>query len=260
MSTTLPSPEAAKAKKPDRPREALPTNRLAFKKQLDVLRAVVAVSKNGTVPATNEAVAAVAGITADTVSLNNRFLAEIGLVVGGIPCAEVLELARAHQWNPERAASKLAPILRESWFGAALLPQLSFSPVDENRAIEILAEKAHAGPDYRPQLRILLEYLVAAELIVFDGNLVKAVHTSTHQHEPAKKESAPTGPISTATAPTGPTGPIGSSTRDGIINFHIDLRIEMAEVVKWPPEKITAFFAGIAQVMAAKAPDKDLGG
>ena len=39
---------------------------------------------------------------------------------------------------------------------------------------------------------------------------------------------------------------------EGVVQFHISVKVDMAEFADWSPERITAFFAGIAQVLAAK--------
>jgi hypothetical protein len=36
------------------------------------------------------------------------------------------------------------------------------------------------------------------------------------------------------------------------INFQVSLKVTMAEIAGWEPDRITAFFAGLAQVIAAK--------
>jgi hypothetical protein len=38
----------------------------------------------------------------------------------------------------------------------------------------------------------------------------------------------------------------------GAMNFDISINVSMAEMRDWTPDRITAFFAGIAQVLAAK--------
>lgn len=39
----------------------------------------------------------------------------------------------------------------------------------------------------------------------------------------------------------------------GIVNFHVDVKLNMSEMADWSPDRITAFFKGIALVLSAKA-------
>ena len=39
---------------------------------------------------------------------------------------------------------------------------------------------------------------------------------------------------------------------EGTIQFHVSVRVDMTEFAGWKADRITAFFGGIAQVLAAK--------
>ena len=39
---------------------------------------------------------------------------------------------------------------------------------------------------------------------------------------------------------------------EGLVQFAVSVRVDMAELSSWRPDRIAAFFAGIAQVLAAK--------
>jgi hypothetical protein len=45
----------------------------------------------------------------------------------------------------------------------------------------------------------------------------------------------------------------------GGVTFNVDVSVDMAEFATWRPERIQAFFRGIAEVLAAKA-DVEKGG
>lgn len=45
------------------------------------------------------------------------------------------------------------------------------------------------------------------------------------------------------------------TTTDGMIAFYISVRVDVAAMKDWEPERITAFFAGIAQAKAAADAD-----
>jgi hypothetical protein len=39
----------------------------------------------------------------------------------------------------------------------------------------------------------------------------------------------------------------------GSVQFNISVKVDMTEFANWPPDLVTAFFGGIAQVLSAKA-------
>lgn len=170
-------------------RRVLPTRRIAFQKQLDILRAYAAASGGTRTTVTNEAVGKVVGLSASTVSLANAFFVDVGLIERTegrhAPAREILEYARAHQWDADYAGRELASPLRGTWFGSTLLPLLSFSSKTEDEAIRELAKAGNAEPQYKGQVRMLLEYLQAAGLIILENGQVRADLDS----------DPPTGPI-----------------------------------------------------------------
>jgi hypothetical protein len=38
----------------------------------------------------------------------------------------------------------------------------------------------------------------------------------------------------------------------GVVQFNISVKVDMTEFATWTPERIAAFFAGVAAVLAAK--------
>ena len=43
---------------------------------------------------------------------------------------------------------------------------------------------------------------------------------------------------------------------DGIVQFHVSVKVNMAEFAGWEPSKIQAFFSGIAKVLAANGEEQ----
>ncbi len=252
-----PAPEkgqkaASKAQKA-RPTKSLPTDRITFSKQLDLLRAYAAASgQNGKV-VTNEEVADIVDMSSSTVSMANAFFKDAGFLRQGeggyLPSPEVVAFNHAHQWNPDTASHKLSPLLRESWFAKAVMPKLAFRPLDEGETVATLSEAASAGPDYRGQLRLLLDYLEAAALIQRDGNLIRLAQPSVSVPPGGEK---PTPSSRLPETPTIPEQPIFARPTQGAIQFQVNVKVDMAELAGWDADRITAFFAGIAQVLAAK--------
>ena len=163
-----PSPKARVPLKP-RPIKPLPTDRVGFQRQMEILRAYAVNGESGR-SVTNEQVAAAVNIAAQSVSLCNMFFADIGLLQRGdsgyIPSQEVLDFSRAYEWEPENAAKRLAPAIEKAWFATTLIPVLKFRALEDREAIMKLAEASSASTDYEPQLRMILDYLAVAGIIV----------------------------------------------------------------------------------------------
>jgi hypothetical protein len=85
------------------------------------------------------------------------------------PSDEVADYAQAYEWDSERAAHKLAPIFRKAWFGIALIPKLTFRPINKDEATTFLANEAKAPKEYKANLEIILDYLKVSGVIQFDG-------------------------------------------------------------------------------------------
>jgi len=275
----MPNPETGsqskKASKPvvqkagdrSRPRYYLPTNRIAFEKQLNILRGYAAASGASMKPVTNDEVAKVVStFTSSTISLANAFFVDSGLLSrtdqGLVPSGAVTSFARAWEWSAATAGQKLAPVLQRTWFAELLFPLLSFRSLSEDEAISELGSHANAGTEYRTQLKILIDYLEAANLVRRDNGSIRLVNgnapvpSSSSDEDPQKDTtSSGSGDGSGREAPSRNPALTTSFAQptQGIINFHVDVRVDMAEFSDWSPERITAFFGGVAQVLAAKS-------
>jgi|GEM_PF-5963700 len=187
-----------------KPTEALPTRRIAFATQLDLLRAYGAAGGDGTTGVTNEALSGIVGLHAKTASLVNTFFTDVGFISrterGNVPASEVVEFQRAYQWDPEMAARQLAPILKKSWFYETLAPKLAFNALKENAAIAALGQRANAVKYYAPELRLLLDYLDAAGLISRENGMVVAGATGEGSPSPRPATSAEKAPPSSSGA------------------------------------------------------------
>jgi hypothetical protein len=246
-----------------KPTRILPSTRISFPKQIDLLRGYAAASGPSNKAVTADETAAIVGMQRDTLSLINPFFVDVGFLQRVeqkneawryLPSADVINFARAYEWNKETAAHKLAPSMAASWFGEALLKRLSFGSLDEEEAISVLAEAASAAPEYKAQLRILLNYLSAAGLAqLADGRVTKGKATNT---APMNSSTTETPHVTQEQAPQHRITPSVSTAflqpTQGVVNFHVDVKIDMAEFASWSPARITAFFAGVAQVLAAK--------
>lgn len=244
-----------------RPTKFLPSERIAFPKQLDILRGWAAASGPLRKPVTNNDVAEIVKMQPSTVSMANAFFSSIGLLLktesGYVPSEEVTAFLRAYEWSPDTASQKLAPVISKSWFAEGLLSKLAFGPLTEDECVQHLADAAKAAPDYRVNLRILLEYLTAAGLTQKDGNMVKkgtvnmtATTAAASTNDPT---ASPTPKQDSQSPDLAKTMPSLFGTTEGKVQFNIAVTVGMGEFANWQADRITSFFGGIAQVLAAKA-------
>lgn len=244
-----------------KPKEILPTARIAFPKQLDLLRAYAASSGPTGKAVTNNDIAGITGMHPNTISLSNAFFLKAGFLSksgnGFLPSPEVVSFNNAHQWNPEAAPQKLFPLLKGTWFAQAILPNLNFRPLSEGEAIEKLAETCSASTEYKGQLRLLLDYLEKGGLIKREGgnihqlNREKESVTPVQQEHTEKHKGSEMGSNEKTSSKTA-LSTMFSQSGEGIIQFHISVKVDMSEFKEWQADRIAAFFGGIAQVLAAK--------
>lgn len=194
----------------NRPVKNLPTDRLSFDKQLSVLRGYAAASGPEEKAVGNNEVSQIVGLHAGTISNCNPFFSEAGLLIKEgqryRPSPEVVAYASSYQWDEEKAALKLAPVLDATWFAQTLKPKLSFRSFSKDEAIAFLAAEAKASPEYKAQLEILLDYLSSAGVVAADGNMIATIpgrkspppppagHTAHHGGESGVAHHAPPPP------------------------------------------------------------------
>jgi len=246
-----------------KPTKALPTDRINVAKQLEILRAYAAASQYGAKAVSNGEVASMVGMIPETISLGNGFLSSVGFIQKGeggwIVASDVQAFLRAYEWNKETAANKLAPLIEASWFCQLLSPKLRFRTVEEDEAISILADASGAAPEYKRQLRMLIEFLEATGVVQRDGSQLKLRSSaSTPDPDSTRQES----PKSSIQPEAPPDTPVGSRPRvstgfsqmaEGAMRFNVSFNVDMAEMGTWRADRIAAFFNGLAQVLAAKA-------
>lgn len=258
VTSSLPDEQAA-VKQKSRPTKTLPTDRITFQKQLELLRAWAAASSPPGTPVSNSAVADMMKMNASTISLANPFLASIGLlqkVEGGyLPSSDVIAFHRAAEYS-DTPGHKLAACMRAAWFGTALLPKLSFKPLPESEVLALLHDAATAPLDYRNQIKMLVDYLIAAGVAQREGDMIKAAKPSFEYGVGAETESESTKQSPSQETFSPPKQNISTAfaaSPEGGISFHISVRVNMDQFSTWKPERITAFFNGIATMLAAKA-------
>ena len=250
-----------------KPTKTIPTDRISVPKQLDILRAYAAASANGTRPATVGEVAEIVKMASTTIQIAHAFLSSVNLITrtgtGAYTVStDAINFLKAFEWDKETASHKLGPAFRNAWFGQALMSRITFGPIEEKVAIGVLAEASGAGPEYEKELKMLVEFMAAGGLVVREGGQVRP--------RPVLAEASTPPPASTMNLPQPrhePAEPAANASRlntsvnatPGKFNLNISVEVDMAEFATWRPERIQAFFRGVAEVLAAKA-DVEKGG
>lgn len=246
-------PRNQAARQQDRPKQILPTSRIAVPKQLDILRKYVQASGSERKAVKLGDLALITGMHPNTVTLANPFFSDIGLIHradgGYLPSAEAIAYAGAYGWHPEKAGEKLAQAIAGAWFSKALMPKLETGPMEEENAIADLAGAASVGKEYRPQLRMLLDFMEASGLIQRENGSISN-RTSVSDNRRAMSDQGDShGPVRTNKA----SDPVSFSQQtEGVIRLNVSVKVEMSELARWNPEQIEAFFDGIARVLKAK--------
>jgi hypothetical protein len=243
----------------------LPSDRISFAKQTILLRCFAIGSGVEGKAVQNQTLADLAKLNVSTASVNNTFFSDAGFItkvgLGYTPCAEVVSFERAYQFNAETAGQKLAPALRRSWFGQALLPKLAVRAISEDEALGELAEACNAQPEHKPQLRVLLDYLTLGSVVERDGGLIKQGRLARDDGQMPKSEE-PTMTPQTQVAPSQNGGSTSSAPRvnttfsggaAGALNLAVNINVDMMQMATWPPAVVRAFMEGLALVISAKA-------
>ncbi len=263
-TTSTETPASGASTTEQRLSHALPTDRVSFAKQFEILRGYAALASQGTGAPTNPAVANLVQLNRSTTLLVHPFFTDVGLLTksgdGYAPVAEVLSYGKAYAWNTDTAAERLHPVFRRCWAAQALVPHATMNPVDETRAIQILGEACNATPGkHDNQIKSLLAYLVSTNVLRRDGDFYRASAANDAEVEmgAVRAEQVATPSTSQPAKDTAPRTP-GIATAfaqvpEGVLRFSVDVNVDLREFASWKPDRISAFWAGIAQVLAAKA-------
>lgn len=159
----------------------LPTDRLAFEKQIEVATAFAVVHEtNGHNPVANDAAggALTPTLASTTVLTTNAFFVDVGLLVRHedagkfTPSQELLEYQNARLWDEVGAGQKLRPLFERSWFYRCLAPKLHLAAQPKAACHAILAGESGAKKEHEERLNILLRFLQFAGIITIQGDNV----------------------------------------------------------------------------------------
>ncbi len=181
------------------PTKTLPSDRLAFEKQLAALRAFAVVYEaNGNKPVSNEEAGKIINMSGNTVVVTNGFFSDVRLLLrpkdsaAMVPSSETLAYYKAFEWDQNTAGEKLKPVFEKCWFSEVLVPRLKFRPYEEREALTVLAEACSASKEYEPRLQVLLDFMVFSGVVVRDGSQIKSAGARLPEAPPevAKPEVA----------------------------------------------------------------------
>lgn len=158
----------------------LPTGRVIFTKQLDILKAYPAAYERVRGPVAIEDLKDLVKLAPATISQANPFFCDVGFLQKEgrkfVPSPELEAMLRMSGISQEKAWAKLAPLLERSWCGQLLVPKLRIRPLTEDEIVHDLADAAKAEADHIPQLRIMIEYMVLVGLVSKEGGVYKLVN------------------------------------------------------------------------------------
>lgn len=185
MSTeppTVPPPPAPKRVKLT---QTLPTDRISFAKQTEIIRAFAAAYDKNGAPVSNDDVGRFVDLAGSTVSQCNALLIDLGILQRAeagkfTPTAPAMEYFKLHQFSPDRAWSKLSPLIEKSWFGQELIAKLKFRAIEESEAVTDLALASNAEKGYEAQLKLAIEWLVQVGLAVREGSQLRIAQSGTN--------------------------------------------------------------------------------
>jgi hypothetical protein len=188
-----------------RAEKSLPTDRLSFDKQVEVLRSIARFSGGGKRPVTAEDLSASIGLRGNTGGLSNKFFLDCGWVerVGRGSYAatdDLLEYHRHLNVDEEDAAGARARLIgpvKASWFWQVVGPLVEGGAVREKMALHALSKEAGAF-DHTSQLQLILSWLEWLGLIKRDGELLSAGSGGSMESHPTQADLVSDAPASQA--------------------------------------------------------------
>jgi hypothetical protein len=236
------------------PTKQLATVRIAKPRQFDLLRAfAIAYQQSGEAVTLGE-VSPHSGLTVNTISIITGFFVTSGLITRTdgnrfVPTEATIEFERSYHWNKETAVYALGASLESSWFGQVIVSRLKMrGSMTVQDATELLAQEAAASPEYKPQIQMTLDWLIETGVIEKDGNTLKIARKG--QFKP------PTPPQAKGAAEKHDEGRSvvsgGKVNEEGAITLNVAISIDVKELTAMSPDRISAFFQGLAAVVAAK--------
>ena len=254
------SQETAKRAAPRTPpTKVLATTRIAYSRQFDTARAFVIASPEGNAVTLGE-VSPHADLSVNTLSMITSFLVAANLLTRSEgskfkPTAATIEFERQYHWNQDTAKHALAPALQNSWFGQAIINRLKMrGSMPTKEAIELLASESVATPEYEPQIKTTLDWLIDTGVVDEEGGVIKISRKQIRSITPTPPAEATNGGGGGTTEIKQHVEHVVQSSDDqaGTIKLNVAIQISVKELEAMTPDRIAAFFQGLAAVVAAK--------
>lgn len=234
------------------PKKILPTNKLALKRQLEILQASVNLFETTRKPFRFEEIGSLLNMPLTTVQQVRTFFRASGLWqkegrAGFIPSRPAIEYYHAHQSSPDDAAKKLNPLLNRAWFAEVLRSVLVSGQAQIEKVVNLLLHEAELSADQQGQAKNLLYLMAQTGILEIDGSLIRKGALF-----PQEKTKPSSGEAKTSKSP-----PVNSDkglrveNKTGENNA-VEIRISIAPAVLagWDAEKLQAFFGGIANLLS----------
>ncbi len=258
-----PTPPPAATRSPQRPRasKVLPTDRMKFDAQVELLRRYARISGAAKRAVTSEEVARAQGIATNTAALNNAFFVESGWLEttgrGQHIATDALvtynQRAQLDPANAKAATSLLAGPARQSWYWKALEPYMQGGGLPKNEALVILSSDSDAGPEYKPQLENVLQWLQFVCLVRIEGDSLLPGDGLGLASESASRAAEPVQPV-VEDHPMQPTPEHSKAEaterKDVVLAFSVDFRLTASELASLSPDQIRALFEAVGAVAA----------
>lgn len=157
----------------------LPTDRIAFDRQVEILRAFAACyESNGGKPVGSDQAgdAITPKFSGSTIGVAVPFFVDAGLLAradsGFVPARELVEYNRAFNLSPSEAKRKIRPIIENTWFWKLLGPRVQLSAQNLDDCVGVLAIEAKAEKEHLERVRPMIRFLEFAGIINISGNSV----------------------------------------------------------------------------------------
>lgn len=256
-----------------RPGKSLPTDRMKFEAQQRVLATIGTSSGRDKRPVDNQRISQnMSGeISHYTVGLSNGFFVDAGWLEkrgrGEFAASDALltyvRRMATDSHNVAQAVEPLRASASNAWFWSVLASQLADGAVPETVVVGTLMEEAEAGPDHKPQLKILLSWLEYINLIERSDGKVRALQQPVEGGGSTPEESANLPQDRTPPAPN-PRPARLQSDGDGqqdndadpsaksntVLAFDFSCNVTADDLAKLAPEHIKSLFEAVGTIMS----------
>jgi hypothetical protein len=262
-----PGSGAASRVQKQRADRSLPTDRLSFEKQLEVLRAIAQMSGNGRRPVTAEDLSAAIGLKGNTGGLSNKFFRDSGWVeaagrgmyAASEPLLEYHRHLNVDSQDVVGARRYLAAAAQGSWYWESLEPMLDEGGARQTMVLHALS-KAAGAYDHTQQLLLILTWLEWLGLLRREGDALFRSST-IHRNTDDDLHSASDGERQDPAEPAEPDPFVGSAgsdpTRDSepdsahpgpaeapaLVSFSFNVRITADDAAKLTAEQLQYLLA-----------------